>query len=84
MVLVGAVVAFYLGYGPNDLMNMCPSFGSSSTPPPNISRDRVATAEQAPAAAPAPARSGASSAVGNDGSLEHRWKSDPSPSPGKP
>jgi hypothetical protein len=84
IVLVGAVVAFYFGYSPSDLLYCWPSFGSSNTPPPNVRRAQAATADQAPAAAPAPRRSGGSPAVGNDGSLEHRWRSDPTSSPAKP
>ena len=83
LVLVGGLAAFLLGYGPQDLMNFCPSFGSSN-PPPKVRRVEAATAEQAPSAAPAPARNGRNAATTSDGSLDQRWKSDPGSSPAKP
>jgi len=74
-VLIGGLAAFLLGYGPQDLMNFCPSFGSSN-PPPKVRRTEAADSEQvsAPAPAPAPAKSGGNS---SDGSLEQRWKTSP-------
>jgi hypothetical protein len=73
--LIGGLAAFLLGYGPQDLMNFCPSFGSSN-PPPKIRRTEAAASEQAsaPAPAPVPAKTGANS---SDGSLDHRWDSSP-------
>jgi hypothetical protein len=77
--LVGAVIAFYLGYGPNDLIALWPSGAGGSTPPPKVRHSAPAadrTQIEAPAAAPA-----RSSAVANspDGSLEHRWTSPTKP-----
>jgi hypothetical protein len=77
LVLLAAACALYFGYEPYDLI---PSWPKSNTPPPKVRR-APAVAEQAPATAPQ--RSGGSSVIAEapDGSLEHRWKPYPTPSP---
>ncbi|HJT46271.1 MAG TPA: hypothetical protein VJ721_08390, partial [Chthoniobacterales bacterium] len=52
LLLVGAVVAFLLGYSPSDLMYMWPSGGGSSLP--SKSRRTAGTTEEARPSAPAP------------------------------
>jgi len=72
LLLVGVAVAYYFGYGPDDLI---PSF-QTNTPPPKVRHS-------APAPAPAPAeqthtaapvRNNSNHATADEGALEHRWK----------
>jgi hypothetical protein len=79
-VLLAAACALYFGYEPYDLI---PSWPKSNTPPPKVRRAPAAV-EQTPATAPQRSGGNVVIAEATDGSLEHRWKPYPTPSPTKP
>jgi hypothetical protein len=68
LLFVGVAVAYYFGYGPDDLV---PSF-QTSAPPPKVRHSAPAPAEQTQTAAPV--RNNSNVATADDGSMEHRWK----------
>ena len=83
VLLVAVAIAYYMGYEPWEFIPSWPA--ASSTPPQKVRRAAAPPAEQA--AAPQPQRSSGSIVIAgaaDDGSLEHRWKSDPNSSPTKP
>lgn len=81
LLAIAMAAAYYMGYDVSDFIPSLPN----SAPPPRVRRAQVA-APAAPAPAPQPQQSVVSNAATgstDDGSLDHRWKTDPS-SPTKP
>ena len=84
LVVVGAVIAFYLGYGPGDLMALFSGGGSDKSAMPIKARQAAPhSAPQPQNPAPPVQRGGGVTVIANgpDGSLEHRWTNSV---PGKP
>ena len=70
LLFVGVAVAYYFGYGPDDLI---PSF-QTTTPPPKVRHSAPAAAPAEQTQTAAPVRNNSSVATADDGSMEHRWK----------